>query len=47
MTLLQVTVDVQLVAMLCYWYAKGHSFRYPLLLTILGSSKVLLNVYTS
>lgn len=44
MVIMQVVVDVQLVGMVLYWYFKGESFRYPVLLAVLGVSKVLLNV---
>ncbi len=47
MTIMQLMVDVELIAMGVLWYLKGTSFRYPIVLTVLGVSKILLNVYLS
>ncbi len=44
MTLMQIIVDVELIAMAALWYFKGSSFRYPIVLAALGISKILLNV---
>jgi hypothetical protein len=44
MTLMQILVDIELVGMTLFWYFKGNSFRYPLILSVLGLSKILLNV---
>lgn len=40
----QLIVDIELIAMLAFWFFKGNSLRYPILLGILGISKILLNV---
>jgi hypothetical protein len=40
----QLIVDIQLIAMLGYWFWQGTTMRYPLVLAIIGISKVLLNV---
>lgn len=44
MTSMQLVLDVELVGMVVFWYFKGNSFRYPLVLVVLGISKMLLNV---
>ena len=43
-SLMQVLVDFQLVGGLAWWFLKGSSMRYPLLLAVVGISKILLNV---
>jgi len=37
-------VDIQIVVMLVYWFVFGDSMRYPIILAIIGISKILLNV---
>lgn len=44
--IMNLVVDIQLVLMLAYWFAWGDSMRYPIVLTIIGISKILLNVNT-
>jgi hypothetical protein len=41
---MQLIVDIQLVLVLIYWFIWGDSLRYPLVLAIIGVSKILLNV---
>lgn len=41
---MQLIVDIQLVLVLAYWFIWGDSMRYPIVLTIIGISKILLNV---
>ena len=43
-SLMQLLVDFQLVGGLVWWFLKGSSMRYPLLLAVVGISKILLNV---
>jgi hypothetical protein len=43
-SIMQLIVDIQLVLMLVYWFIWGDSLRYPLMLAIIGISKILLNV---
>jgi hypothetical protein len=42
--IMNLVVDIQLVLMLAYWFAWGDSMRYPIVLAIIGISKILLNV---
>ena len=44
MTTMQLIVDAELIGMTLLWYFKGSSFRYPIVLSVLGISKILLNV---
>ena len=44
MTIMQLIVDAELIGMTILWYFKGNSFRYPIVLSVLGVSKILLNV---
>jgi hypothetical protein len=44
MTIMQLIVDLELMAMAALWYFKGNSFRYPFVLSVLGASKIMLNV---
>lgn len=44
MTIMQLIVDAELIGMTLLWYFKGSSFRYPIILSVLGVSKILLNV---
>jgi len=41
---MQVIVDVQLIGMLSYWAIKGQNLRYPIVMAVIGISKMLLNV---
>jgi hypothetical protein len=41
---MQLVVDIQLVLVLAYWFIWGDSLRYPIVLAIIGISKILLNV---
>lgn len=43
-SIMQLIVDIQLVLVLAYWFIWGDSMRYPIVLTIIGISKILLNV---
>jgi len=45
MTIMQLIVDAELVGMTLLWYFRGNSFRYPIVLSVLGISKILLNVF--
>jgi hypothetical protein len=40
----QLIADIQLIGMLAFWFWKGNSLRYPIVLAILGVSKILINV---
>ena len=42
--LMQIIVDVELVVVIVYWFVYGTNMRYPLVLAIIGVSKILLNV---
>ena len=44
-SIMQLLVDIQLVFMLVYWFVYGESMRYPIVLGIIGISKILLNVH--
>jgi uncharacterized membrane protein len=44
---MQLIVDIQLVVMMAYWFVWGDSMRYPLVLAVIGISKILLNVRLS
>lgn len=41
---MQLIVDIQLVVMMAYWFVWGDSMRYPIVLAVIGISKILLNV---
>jgi hypothetical protein len=41
---MQLIVDIQLVAMLVYWFLRADSFRYAIVMACIGLSKILLNV---
>jgi hypothetical protein len=43
-TIMQLLVDLQLLAMPAYWLLQGQNMRYPLVLGAIGVSKMLLNV---
>jgi len=43
-SIMQVIVDVQLIGMLSYWAIKGQNLRYPIVMAVIGISKMLLNV---
>ena len=42
-SIMQLLVDIQLVLMLAFWFMRGDSMRYPIVLAIIGISKILLN----
>ena len=44
MTIMQLVCDLQLIGMIVYWLVLGDSFRYPLAVSFLGISKILINV---
>lgn len=44
---MQLIVDIQLVVMMAYWFVWGDSMRYPIVLAVIGISKILLNVHLS
>lgn len=41
---MQLAVDLELITMLVYWFIYGTNLRYPLVMAIVGVSKILLNV---
>ena len=41
---MQLIVDIELVGMLVYWFLRGNSLRYALVMSIVGISKIILNV---
>ena len=41
---MQLTVDIELVGMLAYWFLLGKNMKYPIVLSIIGVAKILLNV---
>ena len=43
-SIMQLIVDIQLIAVPVYWFIYGTSVRYPIVLAIIGISKILLNV---
>lgn len=43
-SIMQLLVDIQLVLVLAYWFIWGDSMRYPIVLSLIGISKILLNV---
>lgn len=42
--IMQLVVDLELITMLVVWFIYGTNLRYPLVLAIVGVSKILLNV---
>ena len=43
-SIMQLLVDFELVAMLVYWFLRGNSLRYAVVMAVVGASKILLNV---
>lgn len=43
-SIMQLIVDIELIAFPIYWFVYGTSVRYPLVLAVIGVSKILLNV---
>lgn len=43
-TISQLIADLNLIVMFIYWFIVGNSMRYPIMLAVIGVSKVLLNV---
>ena len=41
---MQLIVDIELVAMMIFWFLRGNSLRYAIVMAIVGISKILLNV---
>lgn len=46
-SIMQLIVDIEIVLVLVYWFIWGDSLRYPLVLSIIGISKILLNVFSA
>ena len=44
MSIMQLLVDIELVAMLVFWFLRASSMRYAIVMSIVGISKILLNV---
>ena len=43
-SIMQLLVDIELVGMLVYWFLRGNSLRYAVVMAVVGVSKIFLNV---
>ena len=43
-SIMQLIVDIELIGMFVYWFLRGSSLRFVIVMAIVGISKILLNV---